>query len=312
MTNLEKNMKIFTIVLVLIGTINIIPQIDTTRKEFFPLQIGNIWQYRDENNFLNTTAIKTDTLLDGKKYYIRERVSLRTQGGIAIRVDSLMRVQNRSGFPTEGDTCGGNNPYEWSIYHLAESDSAVWEICDHFNGMLTFNPLVRFNKIKISSIFGQPREVMQFDFGGQVIDEEDTTWNYGARLVRGIGIIEERYYEGEYSILQGAIINGIQYGNIVSVEGISGTVPNEIILYQNYPNPFNPSTTIKYSIKESGLVTLKVFDVLGKEVADLVNEVKPAGVYEIEFNAIDLPSGVYIYSLRVNDFVSNQKMLLLK
>jgi hypothetical protein len=87
---------------------------------------------------------------------------------------------------------------------------------------------------------------------------------------------------------------------------------NEYKLNQNFPNPFNPSTLIKYSIKEPGLVSLKVFNILGKEVSILVNEVKPMGMYEIEFNASNLPSGVYIYSLKVNDFSSNHKMLLLK
>jgi len=80
----------------------------------------------------------------------------------------------------------------------------------------------------------------------------------------------------------------------------------------NFPNPFNPSTLIRYSIKEPGLVSLKVFDILGKEIAVLVNEFRHRGIYESQFNASDLPSGVYIYSLKVNDFYSNQKMLLLK
>lgn len=90
---------------------------------------------------------------------------------------------------------------------------------------------------------------------------------------------------------------------------------NEIISYelsQNYPNPFNPTTSINYQIKEKGFVSLKVYDMLGKEVADLVNETKDEGQYSVAFNAINLPSGVYIYSLRVNDFVQNNKMTLLK
>lgn len=83
-------------------------------------------------------------------------------------------------------------------------------------------------------------------------------------------------------------------------------------LLQNHPNPFNPVTTIRYILKESGLVSLKVFDNLGNEVANLVNEVKPEGIFEVKFDASKLPSGVYIYSIRVNDFVQNQKMILLK
>jgi hypothetical protein len=83
-------------------------------------------------------------------------------------------------------------------------------------------------------------------------------------------------------------------------------------LHINFPNPFNPNTTIQYDIKERGFVQIKVFDILGKEIAELVNEVKEKGVYFVNFNAMQLPSGVYIYSLRVNGFVQNQKMILSK
>ena len=83
-------------------------------------------------------------------------------------------------------------------------------------------------------------------------------------------------------------------------------------LSQNYPNPFNPGTTINYQLPQNGFVTLKIFDILGKEVATLVNEYKTPGRYTINFEASRLSSGVYIYQLRVNDYISSKKMLLLK
>jgi len=89
-------------------------------------------------------------------------------------------------------------------------------------------------------------------------------------------------------------------------------VPNAYTLSQNYPNPFNPTTNINYQIKEKGFVSLKVFDMLGREVAILLNETQDEGQYSVVFNAGNLPSGVYVYSLRVNDFIHNQKMTLLK
>jgi len=88
--------------------------------------------------------------------------------------------------------------------------------------------------------------------------------------------------------------------------------PSEYSLDQNYPNPFNPSTKISYSIKEEGLVTLKVYDILGKEIATLVNENKPAGIYEVEFNASTLPSAMYIYKIQSGGFSEVKKMLLTK
>jgi Secretion system C-terminal sorting domain len=88
--------------------------------------------------------------------------------------------------------------------------------------------------------------------------------------------------------------------------------PSVYNLTQNYPNPFNPSTKIKYQIPNAGLVTLKVYNILGKEVATLVNENKPAGNYEVEFSAKDLTSGIYIYKLQSGSFVETKKMILMK
>jgi len=92
----------------------------------------------------------------------------------------------------------------------------------------------------------------------------------------------------------------------------SNNQPKSFTLEQNYPNPFNPSTTINYEIPTSGIVSLKVYDVLGKEIATLVNEEKPAGIYEVNFNAVNLPAGVYFYRLQTGDFVQTKKMILLK
>ncbi|NNL20406.1 MAG: T9SS type A sorting domain-containing protein, partial [Ignavibacteriaceae bacterium] len=98
--------------------------------------------------------------------------------------------------------------------------------------------------------------------------------------------------------------------------------PSKYALSQNYPNPFNPSTTIRFSIPASSLVTLKVYDVLGNEVATLVSEKKPVGSYEVKFSATggsasggdvyNLPSGIYFYRLQANDFAQVKKMILLK
>ncbi|MCW8812431.1 MAG: T9SS type A sorting domain-containing protein [Chlorobium sp.] len=96
--------------------------------------------------------------------------------------------------------------------------------------------------------------------------------------------------------------------------------PSEFSLEQNYPNPFNPTTKIKFSIpsviangaKQSQFVILKVYDIIGNEIATLVNEEKQAGNYEVEFNGIGLPSGIYFYQLKAGNFIETKKMILLK
>ncbi|MBE0570367.1 MAG: T9SS type A sorting domain-containing protein [Ignavibacteriaceae bacterium] len=96
------------------------------------------------------------------------------------------------------------------------------------------------------------------------------------------------------------------------VEEESDLLPEKIELLQNYPNPFNPSTKISWQLPVSSDVTLKVFDVLGNEIATLVNEYKPVGRNKIELNAASLPSGAYFYQLKTEEFIQTKKMILVK
>lgn len=107
---------------------------------------------------------------------------------------------------------------------------------------------------------------------------------------------------------------GIQLNNqtLVGTEQVNNIVPDKYELSQNYPNPFNPVTGIQYQIMRSGIIKLKVFDILGKEVAVLVNEFKQAGSYNINFDGSKLASGVYFYKLEAETFTDTKKMLLVK
>jgi len=93
---------------------------------------------------------------------------------------------------------------------------------------------------------------------------------------------------------------------------IDQTRPGEYRLFQNYPNPFNPTTEIKYSLPENSFVSLKVYNSLGNEVADLVNENESAGSYKVTFDGKDLSSGIYYFQLKANNFIKVKKMILLK
>jgi len=150
-------------------------------------------------------------------------------------------------------------------------------------------------------------------------------WVCSHSLVKGIGL----YHQGcgdlttFYSNLIGCVIDGITYGDttVVLVEDEETPIASEFKLEQNYPNPFNPSTKIKFTIPSVGTqravsVQLKVYDVLGNEIATLVNEELPAGEYEVEFlpaASIRNPaSGIYFYRLRAGDFIQTKKMLMIK
>jgi len=89
-------------------------------------------------------------------------------------------------------------------------------------------------------------------------------------------------------------------------------IPTEFALRQNYPNPFNPSTTITYHLPKTANVELKVYDVLGNEIATLVDEEQPVGIYNVQFTMNNFCSGVYFYKLTAGDYISTKKMILIK
>ncbi|NWF90701.1 MAG: lamin tail domain-containing protein [Ignavibacteriaceae bacterium] len=121
----------------------------------------------------------------------------------------------------------------------------------------------------------------------------------------GVGVFQYRLKQIDFS-------GSYSYSNIVESEVT--TIPKTTYLQQNYPNPFNPVTSINYSMSVDGMVTLKVFNVLGNEVAQLVNQFQNAGSYSIQFpaNGFNLPSGTYFYELVVGGFKSVKKMQLIK
>jgi hypothetical protein len=146
--------------------------------------------------------------------------------------------------------------------------------------------------------------------------------------VNGAG---ESVSENTYSYIDHNLTNGVTYyyrladvdinGNVANhdltvnatpAHGAMGIAVSEYRLHQNYPNPFNPTTTITYDVKETGHVMLKVYNVMGREVATLVDEVKDNNRYQATFDASGLAAGVYFYRVNVNDFSSVHKMILLK
>jgi hypothetical protein len=115
-----------------------------------------------------------------------------------------------------------------------------------------------------------------------------------------------KYY---YRLKQIDNIGTYKYSDIVEADL---SAPSILELNQNYPNPFNPSTTISYSLPKTEMVSIKIYDMLGKEVRTLVNEYKNAGSYMVVFNASNLASGTYLYRLTTGEFTQVKKLILLK
>jgi len=162
-----------------------------------------------------------------------------------------------------------------------------------------------------------------------VADSLGNLWMSGEGLLKYDGN-DFIHYTPQNSGLYSTNIRGIQidefnnkwivHPNAISVfneDGVTSVreehqLPNAFELQQNFPNPFNPSTSIQYAISSRQFVSLKVYDVLGNEIATLINEEKPAGSYEAEFDANGLSSGVYFYKLTAGDFIMAKKMILTK
>jgi hypothetical protein len=181
--------------------------------------------------------------------------------------------------------------------------------------------LLPFNKVT----FYQQEETSEFGITSNVkYFRANENYNCFYRLKNKLGLILFRITPdaitgriGKTLILKAAYIDGMMYGDTTLLDIREATeLPQSYALYQNFPNPFNPVTTIKFSIAESvetlHATSLRIYDMLGREVAVLVNEEKAPGIYEVKFDVSELSSGVYIYRLTTKDFTASRKMLVVK
>ena len=300
-----------------------------TAFKFYPLEIGNRWVY-DKYTYIEWNTyhdiyireITRDTVLsNGKKYYQIEEYDF----GQPYINHSFERMDSSQGMIYRYDNTLELPEDEYLIDDLLaivgdtiQSFRMGYPWVDGYTLLLEESIFAKWGLSKPKKIFEQydlmmPRYSLTQDIG---LDSLTYSFDFG--------------YTEAY--LKGCIIDGVVLGDtaVVSVEDEETPIASTFRLEQNYPNPFNPSTKIKFTIpsviasgaKQSQLVTLKVYDVLGNEIATLVNEEKPAGTYEVEFsakggsvsggNTYNLPSGIYFYQLKSGSFVETKKMLMIK
>lgn len=155
-------------------------------------------------------------------------------------------------------------------------------------------------------VFGKITTVKTIGFytlapGDTVINENSRLDNWD-RLAYGFGLISNENGATQPYLLRGCRINGVTYGT-VDVEEESHSIPSEFVLYQNYPNPFNPTTNIKFSLPKYSNVRLTIYDALGREVETLVSNKLAAGIYNIEWTAKNMASGIYFYRIEAENSV---------
>jgi len=213
--------------------------------------------------------------------------AMNTSGG-SSDIDSAMIVNAGSWFPNGYLTKGFSVSNPWGEVTIQDSVLSVTETVNATAG--TFS-----NCIEIME--------SQFNGSGTVVFREYQYFAYGIGMVKNVRTVPDS---------QANTSDLISYSTTGVSTPTANHTPQKYSLLQNYPNPFNPSTQISYQVPNNSRVSLKVFDLLGREVAVLVNEVKPAGTYTATFNANDIPSGVYFYRLRSGSFTETKRLVLLK
>jgi hypothetical protein len=203
--------------------------------------------------------------------------------------------------PDSGDGNPGGQVDFWADsieVHYPSGDDMNWVVYQSDEGWTKDNTDTGFVDVTVEMTVGQTGGT--FDLGYFVTDASlDFGVTYGAAY-------------SDSSWFSFSTGHTIDIGGATSVEDDDDLLPTDFGLSQNFPNPFNPSTTIRYAVKERAQVTLVVYDLLGKQVATLVDEVKSPGSYDVSFSGTDLANGVYVYKLTTPDFAETRKMILLK
>jgi len=301
-------------------TIQIIKSLPVPEEvlNFYPLALGNKWVY-DENTIYYDTIphgssdilikeVIGDTIATNGKHYFKVIDQTIWESPVLERVDSTDGKVYRY---YEDTTLTENEYIAYDL--LAEVGDTISSFRLGFNTVLftTMYAETTFEKWGLT----KPKKVF----------EEYTLHPPIFSLTQDIGLDSIYFYfdfGDTWITLKGCVIDGVVYGDttVVSIEDEKEPIASSFKLEQNYPNPFNPSTNIQFRISNFEFVNLKVYDVLGNEVVTLVNEELSAGEYEVEFNAVGLPSrqgsaltsGIYFYTLTAGNFRGTKKLVLLK
>jgi hypothetical protein len=294
---------------------------DTNIVKFFPLAVGNKWVYAGSasifqqcnRTFRHRLYIDSIKSINNKFYYKINFESKHISGtgscGISYIYTGFYRVDSVSGIiykSTNTSNCFSNTEMLFDSLKSKLGDTA--RSCTSGNN---------YKKLLVdtfmTTVFGNQIRSKNFQ-GGNFFE-----YGYTGRYAKDFGLVEYREFGMSVSTnanLIGCVLNGVLYGDtsfyFVGITPISNTIPKSFELFQNYPNPFNPSTQIKFDIPKSSFVRITVYDALGRQAAELVNQELNAGSYSYDWDASNYPSGVYYYKIVAGDYTQTRKMVLIK
>jgi hypothetical protein len=272
-------------------------------QEPYPLKLGNSWTTRDvffRPNY-KITVIDSDITINNDKYFKIQSLNAGTpitefiyysrlrEDGYYIDFDSV-NLRERIYFK--------ENPQIGDYWYNEDS----FGFKNHYTVVDTGYFLMYGRSTKIFLVF----------VTDSMLSDNEYYWSEDFGLLQ---YTVEDPFAGNLYWLSGCVIDGVVYGDtsltIVSVDDFSPP-PKEYLLKQNYPNPFNPITNINFYLPVRTRVQLKIYDILGNEIAEVVNEEKSAGNHQVVFDGSKLSSGIYFYRLQSDNFISSKKMILLK
>ena len=239
-----------------------------------------------------------------------------TEGGLA-RYDGNWTIYNTGNSGLPGDHINAiaidQNGTKWfgTIYGLASFDGSNWTTYTTLNSDLPADHVtgiaIDSDNNKWLATFGNTGGLVKFDGSSWTVYNSSNTSlsNYLLCVKPGLN---ENIWTGS----DGFGLAVLNENGLSAVEQINDELVKEYSLDENYPNPFNPATKIRFSVPKTSDVNLLIYDILGNEIATLVNEVEQAGIYEVDFDASGLPSGIYFYRLTTPGFTQTKKMILLK
>lgn len=258
---------------------------------YFPIAIDNEWDFSSQLFPVSETF--TDTLrIKNKLYY-----------GLSMENFDPYIYLRESG--SQVFVFNPDDSLEYLLYDFNADIGESWELPGYFNCSYGLEITLIGNHDTIVTPLGTFYNCLHFRHSQICMDAGiiDTWFAKGIGKVRYLAI----YFVGmgDFKLENYNIVTSID--NQQKKPGIKS-----FDLSQNYPNPFNPTTRIRYQIPDAGFVSIKVYNVLGKEMATLVNEYKSAGNYQVGFNASNLPSGIYLYQLKTGNYIGTKKMILIK
>lgn len=299
-------MKVLLFIILLVSNFSLFSQTLDPYK-FFPSCVGNVWEYDQVWGFAREEIYKDSISEYGTRYLFYKYNDYYTPTP-RYKIDTTTNIVYRIPF-------NPSNPH--LLYFKLDADTGdVW-IVDSLNpGAGPIYQLALFRSMYDGFYLGHFttfKEITFYQYQSDTIINEFSWPDFTITLAYGIGEIMEFDEEGggPQRILQGCIIDGDTIGIITSAEDELNAL-NTFELYQNYPNPFNPNTTIKFSLNEPQKVKLTIYSFLGEEIKVLIDEYKSSGTHSIVFNANDLSSGVYIYTIVAGNRTSSKKLILLK